>query len=136
MSPADTPSDDPTDTDFLVDVDDLALDATWTDAEPALRDAVSAALPVEGDAARWGEELYVRTGIDAPVEDGVREVPVGALAYWPAGRAVCLFWGPTPASDGAVPVAASPVGVFATVDDVSGLDDLDGGARLRLRRSD
>lgn len=125
-----------TDANLLVTVDDLSLAATWTDANSQTRDAIRDALPIEGDAARWGDELYVRTGIDAPAEDGQREVPVGALAYWPQGNAICLFWGPTPASDGGAPVAASPVAVFATVSDVDSLAEVEGGARLRLALPD
>lgn len=118
--------------DLRVTVDGLELAASWTDENPNTREAIREALPLEGDAARWGEERYFRTDVDVPAEDARAEVPVGSLAYWPQGNAVCLFWGPTPASESEEPRAASPVNVFASVEDVSGLAEIDGGARVRI----
>jgi len=48
-------------------------------------------------------------------------LPVGALAYWPSGNALCLFRGLTPASENDEPRAASPVtvNVFGRLHDVS-----------------
>lgn len=121
--------------DLRVVVDGRELAATWTDENPETRDAITGALPLEGDAARWGEELYFRTGVDVPAEDARAEVRVGSLAYWPQGNAVCLFWGPTPASRGDEPRAASPVNVVARVEDVSPLSEVDGGATVRIERA-
>ena len=120
--------------DLRVTVDGLTLDADWTDENPETRRAVEAALPLAGDAARWGEELYFETPGDVPAEDARAEVPVGALAYWPNGNAICLFWGPTPASDGGEPRAASPVNVFARLADPSALAAVDGDAHVRIER--
>lgn len=121
--------------DLRIIVDGRELAATWTDENPETRAAITDALPLEGDAARWGEELYFRTEVDVPAEDAQAEVPVGSLAYWPQGNAVCLFWGPTPASRGDEPRAASPVNVVARVDDVSPLSGVDGGATVRIERA-
>ena len=118
--------------DLRVTVDDIELDATWTDENPDTREAIGDALPLEGDAARWGDELYFRTDVDVPAENARAEVPVGSLAYWPQGNAVCLFWGPTPASQGDEPRAASPVNVFGQVEDVSALLEVDAGVTVRL----
>ncbi|MFP8955409.1 cyclophilin-like family protein [Natrialbaceae archaeon A-CW3] len=121
--------------DLVVAVDDHRLEADWLGDAPATRDAIADALPLSDDAARWGEELYIPIPVDVPAENARAEVPVGALAYWPAGNALCLFWGATPASEGDEPRAASPVNVFARVRDVSPLAELeDGGARLGLER--
>jgi hypothetical protein len=122
-------------TDLRISVDGQELTATWTDANPETRAAIADALPLEGDAARWGEELYFRTEVDVPAEDAQAEVPVGAVAYWPQGNAVCLFWGPTPASRGDEPRAASPVNVVAEIDDVGPLSSVDGGATVRIERA-
>lgn len=113
-------------------VDDLELRATWTDDAPETRAAVEAALPLDGEATRWGDELYVSVPVDVPPENAREVVPEGAIAYWPAGNALCLFWGPTPASEDDEPRAAAPVNVVARVEDVSPLSGLDGGARMRL----
>ena len=118
--------------DLQITVDDVTLEATWTDEAPETRDALEAALPLSGEAARWGEELYFSTPVDVGPENARAEVPVGAVAYWPAGNALCLFWGPTPASVGAEPRAASPVNVVAQVQDTSALADIDGGASVTV----
>jgi hypothetical protein len=118
--------------DLRVTVDDHELEAEWTGKNPMTREAIADALPLEGDATRWGDELYFRTPVDVPAEDARAEVPVGAIAYWPQGNAVCLFWGPTPASEGDEPRAASPVDVVAELSDVSVLETLDGGTVVRL----
>ena len=120
--------------DIVVRVDDCEMIAEWTDENPETQASVEAALPVAGDATRWGDELYVRTDVDVEPESTTETVPVGGLAYWPGGNAICLFWGPTPASTDSRPRAAAPVNVFARVANTDLLDSLDGGARLRLER--
>lgn len=118
--------------DLTIDVDGHRLTADWTDDSPATREAIADSLPLEGEATRWGDELYFRTDVDVPAENARAEVPVGALAYWPQGNALCLFWGATPASTGDEPRAASPVNVVAIVDDVGPLGDLSDGARMTI----
>ena len=68
------------------------------------------ALPLESTASTWGDEIYFRTPVstgESPDSRAVQEV--GAVAYWPSGQALCLFFGPTPASSGNEPRAISPV---------------------------
>ncbi len=119
-------------TDLHVHVGDLTLEAEWTDDSPDTRAAVQAALPLEGDAARWGDELYFSTPVEADSENARAEVEPGTIAFWPQGSALCLFWGPTPASRGDEPRAASPVNVLARVKDYSALSAVDGGARIQV----
>lgn len=121
-----------TEADLRVVVADIELTADWTGSNPRTREAIADALPITGEATRWGDELYFETGIDVPAEDAERVVPEGAIAYWPQGNALCLFWGPTPASQGDEPRAASPVNVVATIDDPEALERVDGGATVRI----
>lgn len=118
--------------DLTVTVADHRLPATWTNSAPQTRAALVERLPVSGQATRWGDELYFRTDIDVPPEDATATVEVGAVAYWSQGNAICLFWGPTPASIDEQPRAASPVNVIAQVADVSPLDELQGDAKVSL----
>ncbi|TYT63314.1 cyclophilin-like family protein [Natrialba swarupiae] len=120
--------------DLRVTVDDRELGATWTDDAPATRRALEDALPLSGDAVRWGDELYFDVPVDVPAENGCEVVPVGAVAYWPPGSKLCLFWGETPASVDDEPRAASPVNVVARLSDTSALEGVDGGARVRVER--
>lgn len=118
--------------DLRVRVDDIELPAEWTDENPDTRAAIEAELPIDGHATRWGDELYFRTSVDAPAENAREAVPEGAVAYWPQGNAVCLFWGPTPASTGDEPRAVSPVNVVAKLDDPGRLDSIEGDAEVRI----
>jgi len=120
-------------TDLELRVNDVVLEAAWTDEAPETVRAIRAALPLSGEASRWGDELYFRTDVDVGPEDAREGVEPGTIAYWPAGNALCLFWGPTPASEGEEPRAASPVNVVARVEDVAPLADLEGSASVELR---
>lgn len=99
-------------------------------------DAVWDALPMKGTAQRWGEEVYFETGLQLPLEKGSRvEVAVGEIGYWPEGKAIALFFGPTPVSTGPTPVAASPVNVFGRITgDATRLTRVRPGAALKLTR--
>ena len=69
-------------------------------------------LPATLRMSRWGDEYYGRIDSDLGVgeaEDAREVMEVGELAYWPVGNALCVFFGPTPASEGDEPRAASPV---------------------------
>ena len=123
-------------TDLQVTVGDRTLEATWTDDAPETRAALEAALPIAGDAVRWGDELYFDCALDVPPENAREVVPKGAIAYWPAGSKLCLFWGPTPASTDNEPRAAAPVTVVARLSDLEALTALEGDARVRLERGD
>lgn len=111
------------------------LEADWTDDAPRTREAIADALPLEGDAAKWGDELYFSVPVDVEAENARAAVEVGTVAYWPQGNALCLFWGPTPASRDDQPRAASPVNVVARVADVSSLSAVGGGAHVRVDRA-
>ena len=119
--------------DLRITIDGIELEAEWTGDNPTTRDAIADALPVEGDAARWGDELYFGIPVDVPEEDGQVEVPEGAIAYWPQGDALCVFWGPTPASVDDTPRAASAVNVVAMLDDPSAIRLDPGGAHVSVR---
>jgi len=128
--------DDPamSDADFVVTVDGAEIDASWVDESPETRRALADALPVEGRAARWGDELYFDVPVDVPAEPTARAaVEPGTVAYWPQGPALCLLWGPTPASADSEPRAASPVNVVARLDDVAPLSRLPPGAGTTVR---
>lgn len=115
-----------------ITVGDHELTGSWVEENPETRAAIEAELPLSGAATRWGDELYFSTPVDVPPEETQTEVPVGAVAYWPQGNAVCLFWGETPASRDDEPRAASPVSVVARIDDIAPLESLSGGATVEI----
>ena len=82
--------------------------AELNDSATAL--AIYDMLPIEARGNLWGEEIYFRIPVDVPLSEDARvEMAVGELGYWPPGNAFCIFFGPTPASIGPEPQAASPV---------------------------
>jgi len=56
------------------------------------------ALPIESKAQLWGAEVYFSIPVDAEEEDAQADVPSGTVAYWPPGKALCLFFGQKPYS--------------------------------------
>ena len=67
-------------------------------------------LPLELQMSRWGDEYYGDCGVSVEEGPEARELmEVGELAIWPPGSALCIFFGPTPASTGEEPRAASKV---------------------------
>ncbi|RJX28662.1 MAG: hypothetical protein C4525_15555 [Desulfarculus sp.] len=73
--------------------------------------ALAPALPLSMSLSRWGQEYYGDLGVSLGPLAGeqVEVLEKGALAFWQPGNALCLFFGPTPASQGQECRAASPV---------------------------
>jgi hypothetical protein len=77
--------------------------------------AIWKALPIESSANTWGQEIYFNIPVNLELENGQEVVNAGDIAYWPPGKAFCIFFGPTPASRGSEIRAASKVIVFGKV---------------------
>lgn len=98
--------------------------------------AIWDALPLEARAQTWGDEIYFGIGVTLAEESGREVVEVGDLGYWPPGAAFCVFFGPTPASQGGAPRAASPVNLFGrVVGDATAFRAVRPGARVRVERA-
>lgn len=96
---------------ITIKTDDAELTAELYDTPTA--QAVLDLLPLKARGARWGDEIYFPIPAEIELQADARDVlESGELAYWPVGHAFCIFWGPTPASQGDEPRAASPVNVF------------------------
>ena len=108
--------------------------ATLNDSSTA--EALWNALPLEASANTWGDEIYFRVAVQVDEEDGASDVvDMGALAYWPPGQALCLFFGPTPASRGDEIRAASTVNVIGSIEgDATVLKHVESGARVVVSR--
>jgi len=80
-------------------------------------------LPITAQAQRWGDEIYFSIPVTAQLENNSRDVlEIGELGYWPTGNAFCIFFGPTPASQGDEIRAASAVNIIGKIkSDWSGL---------------
>jgi hypothetical protein len=113
----------------------LSLPAELNDSPTAQK--IWDALPIEGRANTWGDEIYFEIPVVTGQEAGARaEVEVGELGYWPVGHAFCIFFGPTPASRDHQPRAASPVNILGRVEgDATRFRAVANGARVRLERN-
>lgn len=99
--------------------------------------AVWDALPVEGVANTWGDEIYFSIPLALELESGQDVVELGDLGYWPPGKALCIFFGPTPASRGEEIRPASAVTVFGSVvGDATVLKAVVDGAQVSVRRGE
>lgn len=109
------------------------LTAKLTGENPATAKALISKLPIEGRANIWGDEIYFTIPVDTGEEIPKAVVEIGDIAYWPPGRALCLFFGPTPTSRGTEIRPASPVNVFAKVTgDPKLLKLVSAGERIRI----
>ncbi len=73
-------------------------------------------LPWSGRFSTWGDEIYFFIPVEAPLDETAREwVKVGELGYWPSGRALCIFFGPTPVSTQDQIIPASAVNIIGRV---------------------
>ncbi|MGC8895553.1 MAG: cyclophilin-like fold protein [Candidatus Bathyarchaeia archaeon] len=60
---------------------------------PRTVDMIVRKLPIEGRAALWKEEVYFETPIKMGEEKAKSAVEKGAIAFWPMGSAICIFYG-------------------------------------------
>jgi hypothetical protein len=97
--------------------------------------AIWEALPIEGMANTWGDEIYFSIPLVLEMEAGQEVVQMGDLGYWPPGRAFCIFFGPTPASRGDEIRPASAVTVFGrTVVDATVFKTVKDGTPVIVRQ--
>ena len=64
----------------------------------------------------WGEEIYSsESPINISEENAKSPVSLNDVAYWPSGKAICLFYGPTPVGKKDEITPASPVNVIGKI---------------------
>ncbi len=98
--------------------------------------AVWDALPISASCNTWGDEIYFGIPVTEDLEQGREVVDLGDIAYWPPGRAFCVFFGPTPASRGAEIRPASAVTVIGSVvGDATVLKGVGSGAAVTIERA-
>ena len=119
----------------------IRITAGTVSAEARLNDSRTAraiweALPIEAKAQTWGDEIYFAIGVKEAEDAAQAVVELGDLGYWPPGQAFCIFFGPTPASQGDEIRPASPVNVVGRVTgDATTFKRVKSGARVVLERA-
>ena len=75
-------------------------------------------LPFTLELNVWGDEIYTSSSpITISEENSKSPVSLNDVAYWPTGKAICLFYGPTPTSKDGKIIPASPVNIIGKVID-------------------
>ncbi|MFC1737924.1 cyclophilin-like fold protein [Planctomycetota bacterium] len=111
---------------------DIEIDAELNDSPTAK--SIVEVLPIKAEARRWGGEIYFTIPVTAQAETDSREVLQGGeLGFWPTGSAFCIFFGPTPASQGDEIRAASAVNIIGKAkNDCSVLYEVPDGAAITV----
>jgi hypothetical protein len=92
----------------------LSMEAELNETPTAQK--IAAALPLRTSFNTWGDEIYFAIPVDADLDDSAQDVvEVGDLGYWPPGKAWCIFFGQTPASQPGMIMPASAVNVIGKV---------------------
>ena len=121
-------------TDILIKVGDIELKGELKDTSCAK--AIAEKLPIETEFQVWGDEFYFPVDVEMFLDDTSKaEVSVGTIGYWPPGKAMAIFFGPTPASDSDEPVAASEVNVIGKLEDSEQLKKVKDADKIRVERA-
>ncbi len=73
-------------------------------------------LPFSVNAHVWGEEIYTDESPISQAEENAKDlVSINDVAYWPSGKAICLFFGPTPIGKKGEIKPYSPVNVVGKI---------------------
>jgi len=113
----------------------ISLDGELFDT--ACAKAIAGVLPIETRPDEWGDEFYFGIPVAMPQDNtATRRVRVGDIGYWPPGKALAIFFGPTPMSKGPEPVPASEVNLVGKiVGDATLLRKAKGSRRIRIERA-
>ena len=113
-----------------LEIDDSKIHLEIDDKfSPNTVDSFLKSLPFDVDLNVWGEEIYSSSSPVIVSEENARSpVALNDVAYWPTGKAICLFYGPTPIGEPGEIIPASPVNVIGKIisPDKSVLDIADG----------
>ena len=92
-------------------------------------------LPITGTVNLWGDEIYFSIPVEAGLENARETVSLGDIAYWPQGKAMCIFLGKTPVSRGDEIRPISPVNILGGIEGVEKLlGKVEQGETITVRR--
>lgn len=119
-------------TQVRIKVGNLTLKAELFDT--ACSKAIAGNLPIEARPDEWGDEFYFEIPVNESLDDtATTKVKVGDIGYWPPGRALAIFFGPTPMSTGSDLVPASAVNIVGKIiDEATILRKVKGAVKIRI----
>ena len=95
-------------------------------------------LPFSVNAHVWGEEIYTdESPISQSEENAKSLVDLNDVAYWPSGKAICLFFGPTPIGKKGEIKPYSPVNIIGKIinADKSVIKNFKEGTKITFQKS-
>ena len=102
----------------------------------SVAEALWKSLPQTSSVSRWGDEIYFATSVEPAGSEKKEVVEKGDIAFWPPGKAFCIFFGPTPVSQGEEIRAASPVVMLGKVQgSLEELKKVQDGDEIRLEKA-
>ena len=111
----------------------LELEAWLNETKTAAK--VFEALPITSTVNTWGDEIYFTIPVTADPEDAKELVSLGDIAYWPPGKAMCIFFGRTPISRGDEIRPASAVNIIGKIEgDLKTLKKVKDGGEITILR--
>jgi len=115
-------------------VDDVSAEAEFSGSKTS--EAIWDTLPIENTVNTWGEEIYFEIPVKSALDETAKEVvEKGDLGYWPTGKAFCIFFGPTPASEGDEIRPASAVNIVGKVaGNTEVFKNIQQGTNIKLER--
>ena len=96
-------------------LENIIIELDCTNSPKTCKDILDS-LPFSVSAHLWGEEIYTdESSITQPEENAKALVELDDVAYWPSGKAMCLFFGPTPIGKKGEIKPYSPVNVVGKI---------------------
>jgi len=121
---------------ILIELEGEVFAATLTNEfSPETVEKIVDSLPIESEVMTWGAEVYFDVPVDMGEENAKETVSKGDVGYWPAGNALCIFYGKTPLSDSEAEIRpASAVNIVGRIKEPDRLKMLGptGGERIRV----
>ena len=117
---------------ILISSDEIIVEGILYDSPCS--NAIWNSLPLDGSVNLWGKEIYFAIPLVLEEDSTAQDVvELGAIAYWPPGRALCLFFGQTPVSHEDECRAASPVNLIGYITtDLSKLTKICSGSAVTV----
>ncbi len=95
---------------------EIELKGTLNDSPTA--ELIWAKLPIESSGNLWGDEIYFSIPVLSELDEASQDkVNIGDLAYWPLGKAFCIFFGPTPLTTEGEIIPAGKVTIVGQITD-------------------
>ena len=105
---------------------------------PQTCNSILDSLPFTVNAHVWGEEIYTDESPISQAEENAKAlVDLNDVAYWPSGKAICLFFGHTPIGKKGEIKPYSPVNIIGKIinADKSVIKNFKEGTKITFQKS-